>query len=225
MEQTKKMVERRRHQRYHPDRKNQPKVSFSFNSHNKLSIEVVNISQGGLLGYTSRIEQFNRINYKNIEEIEIIFPGKLPFCCSGKLLRVQPTREEHKCFCALQFDEIGLDKNQNQFDVGEKIEQALRPIEEIVIPDQIFINRLKKAENYIKIKDAKLESEVRKSVYDSFDDITSKLSLEEKWWFFEMMDEMKRYEPDYPDGLKRAFINLCRIGLEQSMRKYMSQNL
>jgi hypothetical protein len=33
-----------------------------------------------------------------------------------------------------------------------------------------------------------------------------------------MVDEVKRVEPDYPEGLKRAFINLCRVGWQQSLK-------
>ena len=93
--------------------------------------------------------------------------------------------------------------------------------EEIIIEDaeeDVTIDYDKTDE--IIIEDAEEEARLRKTVYDSFDDITSKLSLEEKWWFFEIIDEMKRREPDYPDGLKRAYIKLCRIGIEQSLGKH-----
>jgi hypothetical protein len=219
MERDGKRTERRRHPRYSPDRKNYPKVNFTVNGDEKVSIDVVNISQGGMLGYTTKNDFMTGNNHTRIKEIEIIFPGKLPFYCSGKLLRVHPTCGLLNCFCAIQFDEIGFDKNKRQLRIGERIEHSLRPIEEIVIPDEIFINRLGKFDNYMKINNPKLESEIRKSVYNSFDDITSNLSLEEKWWFFEMVDELKRREPEYPTDLKEAFINLCRAGLEQSLKK------
>lgn len=219
MEPQQVIIERRRHPRYHPDRKNQPQVSFTLNGGDKHVIDVVNISQGGLLGYTHKNEHLGQVNHKRIKQIEISFPGKLPFHCSGELLRVKPTRERYKCFCAIQFDEIGYDAEHPQLNIGEKIEQSLHPIEEVVITDQQFINRVEEAENYMKLKDPKLEARVRKRAYDSFDDITSHLSLEEKWWFFEMIDEMKRQEPDYPIELKRAFVNLCRVGLEQSLKE------
>jgi len=212
-------VERRRHPRIYPDRKTQPKVSFSLNNHEKIKIEVVNISQGGILGYTSKTKDFIGSNHKKLEEIEIAFPGEKTFHCSGKILRVQPSRESHKFFCALQFSEIGFDENDNLLNVGERIEHALRPIEETIIPDQQLITRVEKTENYMKSTDPKLKAELQKNVYDAFDDITAKLSLEEKWWFFEIIDEMKRHEPDYPEELKRAFVNLCRVGLKHSLKE------
>jgi hypothetical protein len=219
MEQERKWTERRRHPRYSPDRKNYPKVNFAANGAAKVPIDVVNISQGGMLGFTIKNDFMTENNHTRIKEIEIVFPGKLPFYCSGNLLRVHPTSGVHKCLCAIQFDEIGFDRNKKQLRIGERIENSLRPIEDVIIPDEIFINRLEKFDNYMKINDPKLGSEIRKSVYDSFDDITSNLSLEEKWYFFEMADELKLREPEYPAALKESFINLCRVGLEQSLKK------
>ena len=189
------------------------------NGGDKFSVDVVNISQGGLLGYTFNHNFFSCDNQRKIKDVEIVFPGRLPFHCSGKLIRVQQSREQQKCFCAIQFDKNGYDEKQDQLNIGEKIQQSLSPTEEIIIPDQIFLDRVRDTENYFKIEDPPLASDVRKKVYDSFDDITSKLELEEKRSFFEMIDEMKRQEPDCPKGLKQAFINLCRIGVEQAMKK------
>lgn len=217
-EQAKKIIERRKHQRYYPDRNNQPQVHFMLNGSDKFSVDVVNISQGGLLGYTFNHKFFYGNNHRKIKDVEIVFPGKLPFHCSGKITRVQPSREKQKCFCAIQFDENGYDQNNKLLHIGEKIERSLHPMEEVVMPDQLFMARLEKAENYMKVKDSILGQEARKRVYDSFDDITCQLALEEKWWFYEIMDEAKRCEPDYPEGLKRAFINLCRVGWQQSLK-------
>jgi len=218
-EQAEKIIERRKHHRYCPDRKNQPRVQFMLNGGDKFSIDVVNISQGGLMGYTFSHQLFFDDNHRKITDVEIVFPGKLPFHCSGKIIRVQSSREKQKCFCAIQFDKNGYDENHDPLNIGKKIEQSLHPIKEIVIPDQIFLDRVSNAENYFKITDPQLASEVRKGVYDSFDDITSNLSLEEKWSFFEMVDELKRGKPDCPEGLKGAFVSLCRVGMEQEMKK------
>lgn len=219
VEQAKKNIERRKHQRYYPDRKNQPQVHFMLNGGDKFSVDVVNISQGGLLGYTFNHKYFSGNNHRKIKDVEIVFPGRLPFHCSGKVIRVQQSRGQQKCFCAIQFDKNGYDKNHAPLNIGDKIQQSLHPAKQIVIPDQIFLDRVFNAENYFKIEDPRLASDTRKKVYDSFDDITSKLELEEKWSFFEMVDELKRLEPNYPENLKQAFVNLCRIGIEQAMKK------
>jgi len=218
-EQSKKFIERRKHQRYYPDRKNQPQVHFMLNGGDKFSVDVVNISQGGLLGYTFKHNFVSVNNHRKIKDVEIIFPGRLSFHCSGKLIRVQPTREQRKCFCAIQFDKNGYDENHDPLNIGEKIQQSLHPAKEIVIPDQIFLNRVTNSENYFNIQDPWLASEARNKVYDSFDDITSKLELEEKRSFFEMVDELKKREPDWSEDLKQAFVNLCRVGMEQAMKK------
>lgn len=221
MEQAQQVVERRKYPRYLPDRKNQPRVNFIMANGDKVPIEVMNISGGGMFGYTSNIAQLSEIE-QNIDKVEIIFPNNRPLCCSGKLLRLQPTRKKSKCFCAVEFAVNGVDENQNQVDLAREIERALLPDKKTIIPDQHFINRVKNTENYIKIENLDWKSSVRRTVYDSFDDITNQLSWEEKWWFFEILDAMKRYEPDYPEDLCQAFIQLCRTGLEQSIKKNKS---
>ena len=220
MEQQKRIIERRQHPRYYPDMKNQPRVIFIFNNGENITINVVNISRGGLMGYTNSIEHFLGIEHQQINIIDITFPDKLPFRCSGTLLRLQPTREEIKCFCAVKFHQDGFDENQNKINVADQIDKSQQIMKKIVIPDKQFLLRVEKAKNYWEIEDSELESEIRKSVYDSFDDITVNLSLEEKWWFFEILDEMIRKEPNYPEGLKRAYINLCRTGMQQTLGKH-----
>lgn len=219
MKATASWTERRKHARYYPDRESTPKVNFAINGDEKFSVDVINISRGGLLGYTIDYDLTNNNHHQHIREIEIAFPGRAPFYCSGKLLRVSPSRMSLKCFCAVQFEPIGFDRHHNQLDVGDQIEASLRPSKIIVIPDQMLINRLQQCPNFMKISDQILADSVRKAVYDSFDDIISYLSLEEKWYFLQMIDELKRHEPDYPEDLKKAFITISRIGLELAQRK------
>lgn len=220
METQKRLIERRGHPRYYPDRKNQPLVNFIFSEEERVAVEVLNISRGGLFGYTSGTKQFIRFGHPRINLIEISFPEKSPFRCSGRLLRVQATREQNKCFCAIELDRTGIDENRGNIDVGSEIEQAHRPRKKVLVHDQKFIDRLKNAENYFQIKDRYLSATARRSVYDAFDDVTAKLTLEEKWLFYEIIDEMKRLEPEYPTNLKKAFLSLCRTGIKQSLDKH-----
>ncbi len=214
MESTSSWTERRRHPRYYPDRQSTPKVNLAFNGNDRFSVDVINISRGGFLGYTIDHDLTNNHHPQRIREIEIAFPGRSPFYCSGKLLRVSPSRVAMKSFCAVELDPLGFDHHRNQLDVGDQIEASLRPSKVIVIPDQMLIDRLQQYPNYMKLSDPTLVDAVRKTVYDAFDDITNYLSLEEKWYFLQMIDELKRHEPDYPDDLKIAFVRMCRIGLE-----------
>lgn len=212
-------TERRRHARYYPDRDSTPRVSLAINGTEKFSVDVINISRGGLLGSTIDYELTNNHHHQRIREIEIAFPGRSPFYCSGNLLRVSPSRISLKCFCAVQFDPLGFDHNYHPLDVGDQIEASLRPSKIVVIPDQLLIDRLQQCPNYMKIADPASAEVERKAVYDSFDDIIAYLSLEEKWYFLQMIDELKRHEPDYPEDLKNAFIQICRIGLELAQKK------
>jgi len=225
MEPQRLFIERRKHPRYYPDRKNQPKVSFVLNGREKIAVEVVNISCGGLFGYASSADRFVEIDYRKVPVIEIGFPEKQLFSCSGTLVRVQPARQKNKCFCAISFDQVGFDENKKYLVMAEEIEQLQKPIPKIIIKDQQFMTRIKRAENYTAIKDPQMNAKTKRYVYDSFDDVTAHLSLEEQCWFFEILDEMKRREPNYPDDLKRAFLNLCRSGMEQFMKNHQKSVL
>lgn len=220
MELQKRPIERRAYPRYSPDRKSQPIVNFIFSEEERIAVEVLNISKGGLFGYTSGAKQFIRFGHPRTNLIEISFPEKSSFRCKGRLLRVQATREQNKCFCAIKLDRIGIDANQSQVDVGSEIERAHRPRKKVLVHEEKFIDRLKSAENYLHIPDGTLSAMVRRIVYDSFDDVAAKLTIEEKRLFYEILDEMKRFEPDYPENLRKAFLSLCRTGIRQSLDKH-----
>ncbi|MBD3289669.1 hypothetical protein GF337_12760 [candidate division KSB1 bacterium] len=277
MTRNQKLEDRRNFPRYHPDEEHAPKVKFIFNGGSNVDIATINISKGGLMGYTSSIEHFLGIQDQYIDIIEIIFPGKKPFRCSGHILRLQPSINENKCFCAVEFgepvnadiesmesenseksshgDESGDDDNNNgrtrfmdssiyressgeEFTFDPEIRENLNNLiidttqkpkknkdnSKIIIPDGKILNRIKELENYAKIDEVEKEVEVRRLAYNSFDDITEYLTIEEKWWFFEMLDEMKRHEPNYPENLKRAFFKLYRTGLQQAQNLQMKPN-
>ncbi len=270
MTRNQKLEDRRNFTRYHPDEKHTPKVKFIFNGGSNVDISTINISKGGLMGYTSSIEHFLGIPDQYIDIIEIIFPGKDPFRCSGRILRLQPSINENKCYCAVEFGEtvnsdinsivIETSENHGKSEKSEKSENknngrtkfmnssiyqessgenfsfnsdmrdnlnklilnsSLKPKKskdnfKLIIPDGKILSRIQQLENYAKIDEVERELELRRLAYNSFDDITEHLTIEEKWWFFEMLDEMKRQEPNYPENLKRAFFKLYRTGLHQA---------
>lgn len=216
------VIERRRYPRYYPDRKYPLSVALVFNGEEKLLVDIVNISCGGLFGYTQLFDQLVELPQSRVPTIEFRYPNRETFHCSGTILRVQPTRDNSKCFCAIQFDQFGHDEHKNCIVVAQQIEALQKPIPKVIIQEQQLIRRLQRSENYFKINDAQRQTSIRRAVYDSFDDVTVYLSLEEKYWFFEIIDEMKRQEPNYSDSLKRAFVNLCRTGIEQTI-KYRQQ--
>lgn len=216
MKQNKNLKDRRRFPRYYPTKSYSPKVNFEFKGNTKITINTINISKGGLMGYTSSIEQFLGIQNQDIEIIEIIFPDKKPFLCSGRILRLQPSIVENKCFCAVEFDVSDSSDNIDVIDVSKNFDHRHTTLKRTV-SDHELIQRVQQLENYYHIEDVDKEIELRQQAYNSFDDITGHLTIEEKWWFYEMLDEMKRQEPNYPDVLKQAFLKLCRTGIKQSL--------
>ena len=100
-------IERRKFPRYYPDKKNQPRVTFIFDNGEKISVEVINISRGGMLASTTEMEHFLEMDQQKIKIIEIIPPDRKPFRCAGNLLRLHPMREDNRCYCAIEFRKIG----------------------------------------------------------------------------------------------------------------------
>jgi len=214
------LEERRKEIRHYPGIKNQPIVNFSLNSGTKIPVDTLNISQGGLMGYTSGIEHFSGKEDLNIQLIEIIFPNKEPFCCFGRILRLQHIITENRCYCAVQFNngESVINKTTRDSSVRQGIQNEPK---KRGIPDWKLLQRVSNLENYRQIEDCDKEIKTRRTAYNTFDDITEKLTIEERWWFYEILDEMKLVEPEYPDRLKKAFLNLCHtgIGIQQSLIK------
>ncbi len=207
------MHERRKYPRYYLDNTNQPVVTFLINGSPRINLTVINISKGGLMGYTSSIEHFIGMEDHHIHHIEVAFPGQDAFRCSGQVLRVQPSVLENRCYCAIEFD---LPDEFIPDDPAVVSDQGDFPFEQLDIPDHQIMARIEKLEKYIDTQDIDLETQNRVAAYDAFDDVTMHLTIEEKWLFYEMLDEMIDVAPHYPDNLKRAFLNLCRTGLRQN---------
>ncbi|MBN2012142.1 hypothetical protein JW960_22625 [candidate division KSB1 bacterium] len=206
--------ERRKYPRYYPDSANLPIVTFLIDGSPKINITVVDIGKGGLMGYTSSIEHFIGMIDHHIQQIEIAFPEQEPFRCSGKILRVLPAIFENRCYCAVEFDipETLMASDPSVVDSEVEIKH-----EQLDIPEHHIMTRIEQLENYATIEDIDVETKIRLNAYDSFDDVTSNLTVEEKWLFYEMLDEMMHVAPNYPANLKNAFLNLCRTGLRQNM--------
>ena len=206
MKRGKSSAERRKHPRFFPDKENMPEVNFIFDDGEKISIDVVNISRGGMLASTSHMEIFLEMEHQKIKTIEIIAPDRQPFRCSGILLRVHPLLEDKKCYCAIEFSRFG--EQTGIALAGEEIRKQNQKKERKNFESSI-LERVREAENYTKMIDHESSPEIRKNVYDSFSDIADKLSVEDRWWFFELLDEMKSREPSCPEDLKKDFLELC----------------
>ncbi len=212
---SKHVEDRREFPRLYPNSKNQPRVTFTFKGNIKVAINTLNISKGGLMGYTSSIEHFLGIEDQNIKQIEIVFPKKGPFRCPGRILRLQPVLNENRCYCAVEFilEEVETDEDEPHEEV-----KASDDVVEFV-PDSVYLDRVKALAKYNDLEDVDHEANLRDRAYHEFADIANHLTTEEQWLFFELLDEMKTREPNYPEELKRAFLKLCHTGAKQSKNK------
>ncbi|MEE4310643.1 MAG: PilZ domain-containing protein [candidate division KSB1 bacterium] len=207
-------MERRAHPRLYPKKQSeQPKVIFHFNRQLKIAVNTINISTGGMMGYTPSIEHFLGIEDQHIKKVEIAFPNKKKILCSGKILRVQPVLSENRCYCAVEFGDIEKpDKQRANKAVSAPVE-VVESTDEREIDEKELLDRLKSLGSYGKTRDIDVEEKIFQKALAVFADVTKNLTAEEKWFFHDLLDEMKRKEPDYPPALKKAFLKLCRTGL------------
>ncbi|MBN1154770.1 PilZ domain-containing protein [candidate division KSB1 bacterium] len=228
-------VERRKHPRRRMSPKNDLQVTFKFKGGSVVEISVVNISRAGLLGYTSSIEHFIGIEDPNIEKIEIVEPGKETIKCSGRIMRVQPVFHDHKCYCAVEFNEetddfeeasdtetpkpVEPDTLTPSYKViddrprRKKTTKTVKPVPQEALSDDDLLARISSMECYSNLKDIKKEEELRQKAFTLFEDITDNLTIEEQWTFYDLLEVMKKHEPDYPEDAKRIFLKICRMGL------------
>lgn len=192
--------ERRRYYRLQPAVEPEPQATFELNGA-IFDVKVVNLSPGGLLCY---------VNGKSagctadtiIPKIIIKVPDKKPVIYAGKIVRMMSTSESGKKFCAVEFIQY-----------EERIlQKGSKPLKEFAQEnsDENFIHRLDSYKSYLRATSLEDELSLRKNMYDGFIDEAKKLAIEERWFFYEVLDEMKRYEPKYPVGLKTEFLRLCR---------------
>lgn len=213
-------MERRAHPRLYPKKQSeQPKVIFHFNRQLKIAVNTINISSGGMMGYTPSIEHFLGIEDQHIKKVEIAFPNKKKILCSGKILRVQPVLSENRCYCAVEFSDIEKpEKQQGEKPVSEQVD-VIHPSDETEIDEKELLERLKSLGSFGKTRDIELEEKICQKALTVFADVTKNLTAEEKWFFHDLLEEMKRKEPDYPPALKKAFLKLCRTGLKGKKEK------
>ncbi len=191
--------DRRRYYRLQPAPEAEPQVTFEFEKQT-LEVRLVNISPGGLLCYvdeTVRVMMAEML----IPKITIVLPHKKPVTYSGKVVRVQATSETGKQFCAVEF--IRFDK--------KILHKGSKPLHQAVaeIDNQIFLQRLSTLQHS---PAASIVDELTQtiSIYDAFAVEAKRLPLEERWYFYEILDEMTRHQPEYPPALAQEFCRLCR---------------
>ncbi|MFQ5630192.1 MAG: PilZ domain-containing protein [bacterium] len=194
-------VERREHYRIHLSELD-PRlfVTITINSGMAQEVKLINYSLGGVLFYAEPSS-----NIKKGDSVPVIafkFPNKPVIEFSGKFIRVEKSRD--KLFCAVSFDEkqkLPL-QLQNQIDT----ELPLSPAK------AAWIEIIKAIPNYTRDSTVDLYHDALRAGYEKFNRVVKDFRLEEKWWFFELLDELKRREPYYPKDLLDEFVSMCEKG-------------
>ncbi len=167
-----------------------------------ISVEVINYSASGLLCYgpadwpVEPSETISRIRLKFARKPDVVF--------SGEVVRVQKNGE--RTFCALRFRRDAPVR---------KPARKRRKQKPALLTDEIKMRWLEKVErlpNYFHAESVEAQIEAERQAYAAFETLTRDFSVEERWWFFEMLDELKRKEPLYPLRLVEEFVLVCEYG-------------
>ncbi len=194
--------ERRRYYRLQPRMPEKIEASIFFLDGKHCTAEVVNFSPAGLLCFcTQWPEKFHLDDI--FQRIDLHIPNKPIVTYSGRVVRKESTADPKAFYFAIKFERFGGKEG-----VAVPSKKKNSPLKADV--DALFLTRLRQAENYLRAPNFYEETRLRTRVYRAFQDVTDRLRLEEKWFFLELLDELKREEPDYSPGLLREFLRLCR---------------
>lgn len=196
--------ERRAHYRIYSAETLRPERAAIF-LHTALSveIEVINYSCAGLLFYADRGADLRPAQI--LPKIVLWFKNEPALEFSGQIVRAEEAGG--RLFCALKFFDSLERSEEESFASGG---MATRDISESM--RQKWIATLLALPAYTQIADSDAQGAAQKAVYDFFRNKYPEFAPEEWWWFFEMLDELKRREPDYPPSLLNEFIRACEWG-------------
>ncbi|NOY77910.1 MAG: PilZ domain-containing protein [Calditrichaeota bacterium] len=198
---TKPQKERRRYYRLRPSMPEKILAEIFFLGNKHCTVQVVNLSPGGVLVYTTHCaEKFHKGDI--LPRIDLQFPHKSPITYAGEIVRLEPTGDPDAIYCAIKFEKFGGL-------TGTKIPSKKAAKINTVQEEAIFLTRLRQAENYTNQDSIQDEIRMRTHVYESFRDITEHLRMEERWFFLEVLDELKRQEPAYSQGLLKEYLRFC----------------
>ena len=194
--------ERRRYYRLQPSMPGKILVEIFFLGHKHCTAQVVNLSPGGILVYVTECAgKFHKGDI--LPRVDLKLPHKSPVTYSGEIIRIEPTGDPAAIYCAIKFEKYGGM-------TGIKIPSKKKTTIDTAREEAVFMTRLRQAENYTRQESLRDEIRVRTHVYESFRDITENLRVEERWFFFELMDELKRQEPAYSEGNIKEYLRLCK---------------
>lgn len=194
--------ERRRYYRLQPSMPEKILAEIFFLGNTHCTAQVVNLSPGGILIYTtSSAEKFHKGDI--LPRIDLHVPHKSSVTYAGEIIRIEPTGDPKAIYCAIKFEKYGGI-------TGVKVPSKKAIVADAIRDEAIFLTRLRQTENYTHQDSIRDEIRMRTHVYESFRDIAENLRMEERWFFFELLDELKRQEPDYSPGLLKEYLRLCK---------------
>lgn len=193
--------EHRRYYRLQPREEKEPKAHLEFNGR-KVDLTVVNLSPGGLLCYIN-VDETSVEKEFFIPKIIIQKPNKKPVIYSGRVLRADVLKESKSKFCAIEF----VRYQSKVLTKGSKPLGTITPDSDI---DRYYLHRFESIKFLDGPHSVKEEIQETEMLYNAFDDIAQRLPIEERWFFFEILDTMKSHQPEYPDALKMEFFRFCR---------------
>lgn len=194
--------ERRKYYRLRPTMPEKIEARVFFLDGQSCQAEVVNFSPAGILCFCTRFEEKFHVG-DVFPQIEIRIPHKPEVTYAGKLVRKEGTGDPHAFYFAIKFEKFG---GLQGIRIPSKKNRA--PLETEV--NAIFLTRLRQSDNFMQAENFHEEKRLRNRLYRSFQDVTAALRVEEKWFFLEILDELKRQEPNYSPGLLQEFLRLCR---------------
>ncbi len=208
--------ERRRYYRLQPSMPGKILAEIFFLGDKHCTAQVVNLSPGGILVYTTEsAEKFHKGDI--LPRVDLELPRKSSVTYAGEIIRLEPTGDPAAIYCAIKFEKYGGM-------TGVKIPSKKGVKIDIVREEAVFMTRLRQAENYTRQESVRDEIRVRTRVYESFRDIAENLRMEERWFFFELLDELKRQEPAYSEGILKEYLRLCK-GTERTLELYSDNKI
>lgn len=192
-------VERRKNYRIHINELDpRLEVSVTLESGHTAKVKLINYSFGGILFYAPA--DFDARLHERVPQILFKFPNKPAVQFSGEFVRVD--RGEDKVFCAVSFNEEALSQGHAHARDAQREQPARNAREE-------WIDILQSLPNYMHDSTVDLYHDTLRLAYEKYSIVVKDFTVEEKWWFFELLDELKRREPDYPEPLLDEFITMC----------------
>ena len=158
------------------------------NGGDAVPVEIVNYSGGGLLFRTG--EALRVMLGDVIPKIEIQFAREHRMQFQGRVMRVQ--RQGEKLVCGVQFGKIAPHEIETPPEDGRdnhEVTEALR---------RKWLH--------------KLHAAPVQHPQEAFESTLANLATECRWWFDEVLQELKRRAPKYPPKLVDEFVALCEWG-------------